>query len=406
VAHDHGPAAPASRQLRLILAGILIPAALVIAALMVLLHGGGGAPRLPSGLGPRVDLVHADIIDSAQHACPTGGDDTPADDQSECLTLHVRLTSGPHRGTTTSFDVQSTRSTPIPHRGGIVVSYDPTAEAGDQYAFADIQRGHALTLLFLVFALAVVAVARWTGLRALIGLGASLAVLLGFVLPALLAGRGALPVALVGSSAVLFLVLFIAHGVNVRTSIAVVGTLTSLLLCGALAQLFVVGTALTGLGSDEADLLSATVRIDLRGLLLAGVVIGALGAVVDMTVTQSTAVWQLHAANPAASFTSLYHSAMHIGRDHVAAATTTLVLAYVGTSLPLLVVYQLARTDLTTVVTGETVAAEIVRTLVGSLGLVAAVPVTTALAALAVRADAIGSRVHRHARREGSSWAV
>jgi uncharacterized membrane protein len=393
VAHDHGassPALPASRRLRLLLAAVLVPAALAIVAMIWVLHSDGPPPRFPSGVGPQVNLVNATITDRQVNPCPATSDAQPAPDKTECLTVRVHLTSGPRKGTSATFDVLSNQSSPFPKSGGVVLSYDPTAQPGDVYGFADIQRGRPLTLLFVVFALVVVAVARWTGLRALVGLGASLVVLVAFVLPALLAGSGALPVALVGSAAVLFLVLFLAQGINVRTSIAVIGTLLSLLLCGALAQLFVVGTSLTGLGSDEADLLSATVHIDLRGLLLAGVIIGALGAILDMTVTQASAVWQLHGADPTASARDLYRAAMQIGRDHVAAATTTLVLAYAGTALPLLVVYQLAHADLGSVVTSETVAAEIVRTLVGSLGLVASVPVTTALAALAVRADVPG----------------
>jgi uncharacterized membrane protein len=395
--HDDAPTHPASRRLRVILAAVLIPAALAIVTLMLALHGHGSDVRFPAGLGPQVDLVNATIVQRHVNECPPATDPTtglplpeiahaPKPGDTECLTVTVHLTSGPHKGTTVRFDTLSSSVQPFPRSGGVVLSYDPQAQDGN-YTFADIQRGRPLSLLFAAFALVVVAVARWTGLRAIVGLVASLAVLVGFVLPALLAGHSALLVALVGSAAALFIALFLAHGVNVQTSIAVLGTLLSLLLCGALAQLFVLGTSLTGLGSDEADLLANTVKIDLRGLLLAGVVIGALGALIDMTVTQASAVWQLHSANPDATGRALYSSAMRIGRDHVAAATTTLVLAYAGTALPLMIIYQLAHTNLHSVLTSEVVAAEIVRTLVGTIGLVAAVPLTTGLAALAVRAD-------------------
>jgi uncharacterized membrane protein len=399
--HDHGhddtPGHPASRRLRLLLTAILVPAALVIVTLTILLHGRGSDVRFPAGLGPNVDLVNATIVHRQVNQCPPATDPNtglplpeiahaPKPGDTECLTVTVHLTSGPHKGANVTFDTASTSVQPFPHSGGVVLSYDPHAQDG-AYNFSDIQRGRPLSLLFAVFALVVIAVARWTGLRAILGLGASLAVIVSFVLPALLSGHSALLVSLVGSAAVLFIALFLAHGVDVQTSIAVLGTLLSLLLCGALAQLFVLGTSLTGLGSDEADLLASTVRIDLRGLLLAGVVIGALGALIDMTVTQASAVWQLHSANPDATGRDLYTSAMRIGRDHVAAATTTLVLAYAGTALPLMVLYQLAHSDLQSVLTSEVVASEIVRTLVGTIGLVAAVPLTTGLAALAVRAD-------------------
>jgi uncharacterized membrane protein len=186
----------------------------------------------------------------------------------------------------------------------------------------------------------------------------------------------------------MFTVLYLAHGVKVQTSIAVLGTLVSLVLTVLLAQLFVGVTELTGLGSDETGLLSATVgELDLRGLLLAGIVIGSLGVLDDVTVTQAAAVWELHVAKPSATVGELYRAGIRIGKDHVAATVNTLVLAYVGASLPLLVVYQLSGSGLRDVLTNEVVAQEVVRTLVGSLGLVAAVPVTTLLAAVAVRLD-------------------
>jgi uncharacterized membrane protein len=269
----------------------------------------------------------------------------------------------------------------------VVLSYDPGAEADQQYAFADVERTRPLALLGVLFAVAVIVLGRLTGLRALLGLGLSLLVITAFVLPALIAGSNALLVALAGSALVMFTVLYLAHGVKVQTSIAVLGTLVSLALTVLLAQLFVGLTELTGLGSDETGLISATVDVDLRGLLLAGIVIGSLGVLDDVTVTQSAAVWELHLAKPTASVRELYTAGIRIGKDHIAATVNTLVLAYVGASLPLLVVYQLAGSGLRDVLTNEVVAQEVVRTLVGSLGLVAAVPVTTLLAAVTVRLD-------------------
>jgi uncharacterized membrane protein len=304
----------------------------------------------------------------------------------------VRLLSGPDEGDAFVLDALSTPVTPFPETGRILLSYEENAEPGEQYAFADVERRRPLLLLGALFAVAVIALGRWTGLRALFGLGLTLLVLLGFVLPALLAGSSALLVALVGSAAVMFTVLYLAHGVRVQTSIAVLGTLASLLLTVLLAEVFVRASALTGLGSDETSLISSTVgTLDLRGLLLAGIVIGSLGVLDDVTVTQSSAVWELHLANPAASVRELYSAGIRIGRDHIASTVNTLVLAYVGASLPLLVVYSLAGSQLQDVLTSEVVAQEVVRTLVGSIGLVAAVPLTTLLAALTVRVDRVRS---------------
>jgi uncharacterized membrane protein len=195
-------------------------------------------------------------------------------------------------------------------------------------------------------------------------------------------------VALVGASAALLVNLYLAHGFNVRTTTAVLGTLASLALIGVLAAGFVALTHLTGLADEEASYLQAlSSQIDLRGLLLGGIIIGSLGVLDDVTVTQASAVWELHEANPTYGPRPLYSSALRIGRDHIASVVNTLVLAYAGASLPLLVLFVEADRGLRDVLTSETVAAELVRTLVGSVGLVAAVPLTTALAALVAGRD-------------------
>jgi len=396
------PGGQARRRLHLLLAAVLAPVVLLTLTGLVLLRPGEGPPqRLPAGLGPQSELVRGELItrevvrcnDRREAAAPGGPvPELPAPGDrgatAECVTAEVVLQSGPDEGTTVVLEVLSTRLQPFPDSGGIRLAYDPGGEPGQQYAFADVERRSPLLLLLAIFAVAVVALGRWTGVRALFGLGLSLGVLAVFVLPSLIAGQDALLVAVVGSAAVMLVVLYVAHGVSVQTSIAVLGTLASLALTAGLAEVFVRATALTGLGSDETGLISATVGgIDLRGLLLAGIVIGSLGVLDDVTVTQSSAVWELHLANPATPGRELYRSGLRIGRDHIASTVNTLVLAYVGASLPLLVVYSLADSALGDVLTNEVVAQEVVRTLVGSIGLVAAVPITTALAALTVRID-------------------
>ena len=398
------PAAAARRRLQRLLALLLVPLVLLALLALVLLYPSGeDTGRFPSGLGPQTGLVKADLESREVVPCPDRAaaaddeelvpilptpDDVPGVGQTECVSATVRLTSGPDAGNRFVIDALSTPVTPFPQSGKIVLSYDPLAEPGQQYAFADVERTQPLLLLAGLFAVVVVVLGRWTGLRALFGLGLSLLVVTAFVLPALLDGRDGLLVALVGSAAVMLTVLPLAHGLTVQTAIAVLGTLASLALTVVLAGLFVRVTALTGLGSDETGLISATVgSVDLRGLLLAGIVIGSLGVLDDVTVTQASAVWELHELDRTASVRTLYRSGLRIGRDHIASTVNTLVLAYVGASLPLLVVYTLASSSLTDVLTSEVVAQEVVRTLVGSIGLVAAVPVTTALAALTVRVD-------------------
>ena len=226
--------------------------------------------------------------------------------------------------------------------------------------------------LAALFAAAVLVLGRWRGLAALAALAVGFAVLLVFVLPSILDGHNPLAVAVVGAGVIMFAVLYLTHGLSARTSTAVLGTLVSLALIGALGAGFTAAARLTGLG----------VGIDTRGLLLAGMVIGALGVLDDVTVTQTSAVWELRRANPTLGARALYGAAMRIGRDHVSSAVNTLVLAYAGASLPLMLLFSVSGRGLGEVATSQDVATEIVRTLVGSIGLVASVPVTTAVAAL------------------------
>jgi uncharacterized membrane protein len=203
------------------------------------------------------------------------------------------------------------------------------------------------------------------------------------VLPAILAGSDPLAVAVVGAGLIMFAVLYLTHGFSARTSVAVLGTLVSLALIGGLGAAFAAAAKLTGLDEQTANLIATLgTGVDARGLLLAGVVIGALGVLDDVTVTQTSAVWELRRADPAMGAGALFAAAMRIGRDHVSSAVNTLVLAYAGASLPLMLLFSLSGRGIADVLTAQDVATEIVRTLVGSIGLVASVPITTALAAV------------------------
>jgi uncharacterized membrane protein len=246
----------------------------------------------------------------------------------------------------------------------------------------DFQRGPVLWVLAALFAIAVVALARWRGVAALVGLVVSLALLTGFVLPAVLAGSPPLLVATVGAAAIAIITMVLAHGPSLRTGVALLGTLVSLTLTAVLGAVAIELGDFTGLADESSAFLQAFgVQIDPRGLLLAGLVIGALGVLDDVTITQTAAVAEVHAADPSLSRRRLLASGLRVGRDHVAATVNTLVLAYAGAALPLLLLFTLATSGLAQVVTGELVATEVVRTLVGAIGIVAAVPVTTALAA-------------------------
>ncbi|MPV89595.1 YibE/F family protein, partial [Georgenia ruanii] len=254
---------------------------------------------------------------------------------------------------------------------------------GSPYIFWDFERTVPVGWLALGYALAVLLVARWRGLAAMVGLGASLAVMVVFVLPALMLGHPPLLVALVGSAAMLFLSLYLAHGVSIRTTTALLGTFVGLAITVVLALWGTRAVNLTGTGSEQSlTLINAFPNLSLADLLLCGIVIAGLGALNDVTITQASTVWELHAANPALSRRRLFSQGMRVGRDHIASTVYTLAFAYVGTALPMLMLAALMdRSGLETLMSGE-IAEEVVRSLVSSIGLVLAVPITTGIAAL------------------------
>ena len=391
--HSHGldahtgPDPEIGSRARRALTLAVIPLILATAIGLAVLWPRGTTPDLATGLELPADLVDGTITMTDSAACPGLEEE---DGGPECMVASVRLTTGPNAGEIIYLDVTPGPATPDFARGdkivlGHVTDLPPGAPESSEYYFADFQRDTPLLVLALLFAGAVVLLGRWRGLRALAALAVSLSVLMLFVLPAILQGRAPVAVAIVGSAAIMIVALYLSHGTNVRTSTALLGTLLSLALTGVLALVFVGATELSGLASEEAVYLQVSSdAINLQGLILAGIIIGSLGVLDDVTVTQASAVWELRKANPAWGFTDLYRPALRIGRDHIASTVNTLVLAYAGASLPLLILFTQAQRPLVEVAAGEVVATEIVRTLVGSIGLVASVPITTALTAAAV----------------------
>ena len=240
-----------------------------------------------------------------------------------------------------------------------------------------------LLWLLAAFVVAILLISRWKGLRSLLSMGFSLFVIIRYIIPHILAGEDPVRVSILGAAILLGVTLYLTYGWNLKTHSAVLGMMLVLIITGTLAYIFVVFTRLTGAGDENALFLIQMLesRINLRGLLLGGMIIGALGVLDDLVTTQASAVFELYGANPNLGFRGLYRSAMRIGQDHVAATVNTLVLAYAGASLPMLLMFSLGGGDLGYLVNFSFVAEEIVRTLVGSLGLVAAVPLTTAISA-------------------------
>lgn len=305
-----------------------------------------------------------------------------AEEGARCVRATFRLVEGPDRGRAVEVELQAdeARARSLEVGGRALLGHQPDVE-GFEYVYLDPDRRGPLLLLAAIFAGAVVLLGGWRGAASLVGLVATLLVLFLFVIPAILHGRDPLLVSLVGSVLIAYAALYLSHGVGPRTTVALLGTLGGLACAAILATVFMDLAHITGLASEEALYLSAVgTDLDLRGLILGGMMIGALGAIDDMTVTQSSAVWELRAADPSMSTSRLLRAGMRIGRDHVASTVNTLVLAYAGASMPVLLLFLLSDQPATTVANGEIVATEIVRTLVGSIGLVASVPITTWLA--------------------------
>jgi uncharacterized membrane protein len=252
--------------------------------------------------------------------------------------------------------------------------------------YVDYVRSKPLLVLLIAFVLSIITLGRWKGVRSLIALGISMIIIVAYIIPNILTGGDPVRVSLTGSIVLLGVTLYLTYGWNLKTQASVLSMMLSLLLTGLLSILFVTFARLTGYGDENAMYLiqASSIQIDPRGLLLGGMIIGALGVLDDLVTSQSAAVVELHDANPELGFGNVFRRALRIGQDHVAATVNTLVLAYTGESLPLLLIFTLGNGNYSYFLNSEFLAEEIVRTLVGSLGLIAAVPISTLVAALLI----------------------
>lgn len=353
-------------------------AVLVVVGLVALWPGSSSSGVDPLGLAG--EPVRAEVVTVEVAPCSY-------DVLLGCRQIEIVPSEGPDTGDRLAFE--QGLDSPIRDGDSILVDIGTADDGTLLVFFYDFQRSTPLLLLALLFVAAIVVLGRWKGVGALAGLVASLIVIIVFVLPAVLEGANAVAVALVASGAIAFLALFLAHGVNLATAAALLSSIASLAVTAVLSWIFVGFANLTGLANESIGFLGALgTDLNPEGLLLAGVVIGSLGVLDDVTVTQVSAVWELKQARPDADMADLYRRAVRVGRDHISSTVNTLFLAYAGAALPLLLLFQEAGQSISSVATREIVAVEIVRALVGSIGLVASVPISTALAAAVV-----GSRV-------------
>ncbi len=388
--HVHGEPdlAPAeARRARIVLAALVVPIILATLAGLVWLWPTGESP-----VGSRQLLAEGMTVETAEVVEVTG---EPGGE------VRAELLTGVGKGQVIPVQVPPEvldNGTDVGDRMRLLFSASGLG-SGSPYIFWDFERTVPVAWLAVLYALVVLVVARWRGLAAMAGLAASLAVVVVFVLPALMTGAPPLLVALVGSSAMMFFSVYLAHGISIRTTTAILGTFIGLAVTTGLATWGTRAANLTGTTSETALMLSGTFPgLRLQDLLLCGIVIAGLGVLNDVTITQASAVWELHAADQAMPRRRLWLGGMRIGRDHIASTVYTLAFAYVGTALPVLLMaasYDRAFVD--TLMAGE-IAEEIVRTLVSSVGLVLAIPATTAIAAALVRVSATRAPLEGRAR--------
>jgi uncharacterized membrane protein len=379
------------RSLRALAVPVLVLAALTIAGLVALWpnaesHHGASQAFGGKTTGAKVALVR-DI------RCPGP---TP----QKCRQLQIEVA-----GRSAALTLGPSNLAPDIRQGDAIRVQRVQAPAGAQhvepYAFAGLDRRGTLVWLLVAFCALVVVMTRWRGVLALLGFGLSLLLVTRFVVPAIAQGSSPVLVALVGSLAVMFITVGLTYGISPQSEAAILGIAGSLLFATVVGTVAVHAARLDGRSSEYSTVLSqANTHISLQGIVLGGLVIASLGVLADMAVTQASAVMALRRANPGMSARRLYTSGFGVGRDHLVATTHTLVLVYVGATLPLLLVLHSVGVNFTDALNAQDVGEPIVATLVGAMALLVSVPLTTALAALLVArvpVDALPDAHHGHA---------
>lgn len=265
----------------------------------------------------------------------------------------------------------------------VVMAHVKNPDGKDVFYIIDYNRTDALFWLFLVFCGLTLLISGRKGIFSLLSMAFTFLIIFTVIVPQIALGKNPVLIAVLASLLIVPVTFYLSHGINKKTFIAVTATTISLLITGLLSMLFVNLTKLTGYASEEAGFLQSVKggTFDIKGLLLAGIIIGTLGILDDVTITQSSVVEQLKKASKDFNFFHLYQKAMNVGRDHIASVVNTLVIVYTGAALPLLVLFINNPAPFTEVINYEIISEEIVRTLVSSIGLILSIPITTLLAA-------------------------
>lgn len=294
--------------------------------------------------------------------------------------VHARIEEGENDGSIVTFENDLI---PLAAGDNIFLSHVRTINGDELYLLKDVNRQFELLMLFTLFIVFLIVFAGWQGARAFGSLVLSIAAILFVLVPALLAGYDPILVSLGIAGVILAIALFGTHGINPRSITAFCGTFSAVLVTSVIAWLFVDAMRLTGFGSDASVYLNFATNgtLDFSGLLLGSIMIGILGILDDVSITQASVVQELKGANASLSIVSLYQRAIRVGRDHVGSLVNTLALAYVGAALPLVLLFATSNAALSVTLNQEVIAAELARIIVGSIGIILAVPLTTIIAA-------------------------
>lgn len=404
--HAHAHVDASAGELRLSTAanrllGVVVAltlAATVVGMVAIWPHGGVARTEQARLAFDGVTIVHGTVVEATAGLCPGLTEDRLPDgsipEETTCAAAEVRLgDDAPDGAAGDTVEVQvpilSYQAGMSPGDAVLVGRYDvaddPALEGVPVWVWVEYDRQLPLALLAVVFTVLVVLVGRLRGLAAVLGLGVGYATVFLFMLPALSRGEDPVLVALLGSVAIMTVILYAAHGFTAKTTAALVGTVAGLGLTAALATWATRASHLDGSASETAyQLRQVTGLPDLSGLVLCGVILAGLGVLNDVTITQSSAVWELRRLAPQSRFRDLFRAGMRIGRDHLASTVYTIAFAYAGAALPTLLLISVYDRPFGQTVTSAEIAEEVVRTLVGSIGLVLAIPLTTAVAALLV----------------------
>ncbi len=373
---------------------LCIVAVLVVVTVLIPQSSIFELPAIPSTFGPlqegRVDRIVSDTEEQTERgAARTQVLEVALDGETVTLT-HSRVEN---------------EAGPPPADVGdrVLLQALPGTEGTPVYYIVDYVRRGALVAFAVVFAVMVVAIGGSRGVASLLGLAASILVIVRFVIPGILAGFSPVVISVTGAAVIMVATLFLSHGVNWKTSTALAGTVVALGVTALMASMSIAFAKLSGIAGEEAATLQILSQgeISAGGLLLGGIIIGALGVLDDVTVAQASAVFELRRANARLRRRDLFRRAMNVGRDHIASTVNTLALAYAGASLPLLAILATQAEPVGTLLNREFMATEILRTLAGSVGIVAAVPITTFLAAT-VAGRAAGATAPSGTRREAA----